>query len=299
MFSLRSFLRVSLLATGAVFAACASPADAVSTEGASAATTKPGLLDMHTHVACLTNRTERDGDPGDECMVSQEMRDDFKFKDYLKAFNVTKEQLIEHPFATFDSLVARLSESTRVSRSVVLGIDAWVDRQTGKIVPEKTQLYVPNSFVLEGIRRPESRGLFYYGPSINPYRRDAIARLEQAKRDGAVLIKWIPNTMNIDPADPAIEPFYEKLKELELPLLVHTGDEATFHWADNALADPVRLEKPLDMGVTIIAAHVATSGKNDGEKNYERLRTLFEKPQYRDLLFADISATTQFNRVKA
>ena len=59
------------------------------------------------------------------------------------------------------------------------------------------------------------------------------------------------------------------------------------------------MEKPLDIGVTIIAAHVATSGKNDGEKNYERLRTLFEKPQYRDLLFADISATTQFNRVKA
>lgn len=273
--------------------------DAAEDEVVAAQHVAKGITDMHAHVGCLTRRTERDGDPGDECMVSQEMRNDFKFKHYLEGFGVTEEKILSNPFATFDTLVAKLKSSSRVRRAVVLALDAWVDRTTGQVVPEKTQLYVPNRFVLEGIRRKESEGLFHFGASINPYRRDAIARLEQAKRDGAVLIKWIPNTMNIDPSDPAIIPFYEKLKELELPLLVHTGNEATFAWADNALADPVRLEVPLRLGVTIIAAHVATSGKIDGQKNYDRLKVLFDKEEYRGRLFADISATTQFNRVKA
>jgi predicted TIM-barrel fold metal-dependent hydrolase len=172
-----------------------------------------------------------------------------------------------------------------------------VDRSTGEIDWAGTQVYVPNKFVLSGIKKKNS-GLLYYGASINPYRKDAIERLAQAKMDGAVLIKWIPSTMNIDPSDPSLEPFYRKLVELRLPLLVHTGREQTFTDAKDQLCDPFLLKFPLDLGVTIIAAHLATTGENEGEPDYKRLHKLFEIESYKSHLFADISATTQYNRVK-
>ena len=59
------------------------------------------------------------------------------------------------------------------------------------------------------------------------------------------MIKWIPSTMLIDPADPRLTAFYRKLVELDLPLLVHTGKEETFIWAKNELCDPERLRFPL------------------------------------------------------
>ena len=103
-----------------------------------------------------------------------------------------------------------------------------------------------------------------YGASINPNRPDALARLEKAKSNGAVLIKWIPAIMAIDPADPNLTGFYRKLVELDLTLLTHAGQERSFAHADDKLGDPLRLELPLSLGVTVIAAHIATTGENEG-----------------------------------
>ena len=117
--------------------------------------------------------------------------------------------------------------------------------------------------------------------------------VRQAKADGAVLIKWIPNIMHIDPADPSIQPFYEALVELELPLLSHAGQERSFADAIDQYGDPARLELPLSMGVTVIAAHIATTGENDGESNFERILPMFARfPN----LYADISSLTQINK---
>jgi hypothetical protein len=68
--------------------------------------------------------------------------------------------------------------------------------------------------------------------------------------------------MGLDPSDERCIPFYKKCKELGLVILCHTGREhsvdAGFH--DNELGNPLRLRLPLDMGVTVIAAHCATEG---------------------------------------
>lgn len=103
--------------------------------------------------------------------------------------------------------------------------------------------------------------------------------------------------MNIDPADQKLTPFYRKLVELNLPLLTHTGKESTFSKSEDNLCDPLRLKLPLDLGVKIIAAHIATSGVNEGEPDYQRLLKLFAVEKYNKQLVADISATTQVNRL--
>jgi hypothetical protein len=89
-------------------------------------------------------------------------------------------------------------------------------------------------------------------------------------------------------------PFYHKLVELELPLLSHAGQERSFGHARDTLGDPALLALPLRLGVTVIAAHIATTGKNHGENNFERIMPLFIR---HEKLFADISSLTQINKL--
>jgi predicted TIM-barrel fold metal-dependent hydrolase len=83
-----------------------------------------------------------------------------------------------------------------------------------------------------------------FGASVNPCRPNALQRLETAKQQGSVLVKWIPAIMAIDPADPALVHFYRKLIELDLPPLVHVGQERSFGAANDVLGDPVKLKLP-------------------------------------------------------
>ena len=73
------------------------------------------------------------------------------------------------------------------------------------------------------------------------------------------------------------------------------GDEDSFSKTNNALGDPQLLKLPLKHGVRVIAAHVASSGKSQGQDNVERLLEMMEEfPN----LVADLSTITQANRRK-
>ena len=245
----------------------------------------PEILDMHCHVAGI-------GAGGSGAFISEQLRRSWKYLIYLKSFGLNEGELRQHG----DGLVIRrlseqLAESQLVGGAVVLALDGVVDEQ-GNLDRVLTESYVPNDFV---VRETAKYANLYFGASVNPYRADALERLEQARADGALLIKWLPAIQHIDPADERLIPFYEKLVELDLPLLTHAGDEHSFTRADNSLGDPLKLRLPLDLGVTVIAAHVATSGQQDGQDNMERLLPLFE--EYPNL-YADVSSLTQLNKVR-
>jgi hypothetical protein len=76
-------------------------------------------------------------------------------------------------------------------------------------------------------------------------------------------------------------------------LLSHAGAERSFGHSNDKLGDPHRLELPLTLGVTVIAAHIASTGIIEGQDNFDRVLPMFAK---HDNLFADISALTQINR---
>jgi len=61
--------------------------------------------------------------------------------------------------------------------------------------------------------------------SIHPYRRDAVAALENAVAHGARAVKWLPSAMGIDPASPKCDAFYRSLAQLHVPLICHAGEE--------------------------------------------------------------------------
>jgi hypothetical protein len=241
------------------------------------------ILDMHCHTAGL-------GAGGSGCFVSEQLRNSYKFRLYLKAFGVTADELQ----ARGDGLVvARISESLkashRVDRAVILALDGVVD-QHGDLDRSRTEIYVPNEFLAGEVAKHPN---LLWGASVNPYRPDALARLDWAKAHGAVLVKWLPSIQQIDPADERLIPFYCKLVELQLPLLSHTGNEHSFTQATDELCDPDRLRLPLQTGVTVIAAHAATTGKFHGERSLDRLARLMA--QYPNL-YADISSLTQINK---
>ena len=242
-----------------------------------------GIVDMHCHVAGI-------GAGGSGCFVSPKMRNNWRFKIYLRSFGVSPGELA----AKGDRLVAdRISESLArskfVDRAVLLALDGVVGAD-GQLDTNRTEVYVPDAFVADMAARHTN---LLFGASINPYRPDALERLEWAKAHGAVLVKWIPPIMAIAPDDPKLIPFYQKMAELHLPLLSHTGKEKSFSRADGELGDPEKLRLPLSLGVTVIAAHIAASEKYHGERGPDRLaRLMREYPN----LYTDISALTQINR---
>ena len=260
----------------------ATPQAGLAADDSSAA--ERGFVDLHVHAAGIGS-----GDSG--VFIGAEMSASFRFPIYLRAFGVNRETLeAEGDGLVIGRIAGHVAASRRVDKAVVLALDGVVDAD-GVLDLEATQVYVPNAFVAREVARHDH---LCFGASVNPYRRDALERLAVVREAGALLVKWIPNIMGIDPGDPTIRPFYERLIELDLPLLTHAGQERAFASAVDAFGDPLRLELPLSMGVTVIAAHIATTGENAGEDNFERVLPLFDRYPS---LYADISSLTQINKL--
>ena len=244
----------------------------------------PPIVDLHAHVAGI-------GAGQSGCFVSAEMASSWKFGAYLEAFGTSRDELLARgDDVLLDRVAAQVKGATQVQAAVVLALDGWVN-ENGELDRGRTQVFVPNDFVARGVaRHPGLR----FGASIHPRRPDALARLDEVARQGAVLVKWIPSIMDIDPADPAHEAFYRRMAELGLPLLSHTGKERSFTWARDELADPARLRLPLSLGVTVIAGHVGAGGENGGRRDFD---SLVEMMRRHPRLYADVSALTQANRL--
>ncbi|HEV2691970.1 MAG TPA: amidohydrolase family protein [Verrucomicrobiae bacterium] len=242
-----------------------------------------GIVDMHCHLAGIGA-----GDSG--CFVSPRLRDNWRFGIYLCAFGVSREGIAgQGDRLLADRLSESLAQSKYVSKAVLLALDGVIDAD-GRLDTNRTEVYFPDEYVADVCARHTN---LLFGASVNPYRPDALARLEWAKNHGGVLVKWIPPIMEINPDDPKLVPFYKKMVELNLPLLSHTGEEKSFSRANENFGDPEKLRLPLSLGVTVIAAHIASSEKYAGQRGPDRLAALMrEYPN----LYTDISALTQINK---
>jgi predicted TIM-barrel fold metal-dependent hydrolase len=143
---------------------------------------------------------------------------------------------------------------------------------------------------------------FEWVASIHPYREDAVEALEQVKAQGARAIKWLPQGMGIDPANAKCDAFYAACVRLDIPIICHTGRESAVQGGNQDDANPLKLRRALDAGVRIVLAHCASDGEdidydnsNRKIKSFDLFLRLMEAPQYKDLLFGEISAITLMN----
>ncbi len=258
------------------------------------------LTDYHTHVAGIgTGDSNNLVNP--KMLTLKHPFHRIKFAVYLSAAGVER---LEHADR---EVVARLTDLAEHidhhGKYRLLAFDKNYNRD-GTVNLAKTEFYVPNEYVFAlADERPD---LFEPVISVNPYRPDAIDELEKWAGRGGRIVKWLPNAMGIDPADSKCDPFYQKMKELNLILLSHGGEEkAVEAEEDQKLGNPLLLRRPLEHGVKTIVAHCAGLGHNEDLDDPERKRThnfnlfmrLMDDKRYDGLVFGDISAMTQFNRI--
>jgi predicted TIM-barrel fold metal-dependent hydrolase len=200
-------------------------------------------VDHHVHIAGL-------GVDGTNTFVNPKMRTwrhpfhRLKLKVYMSSAGVSDEDKADPQAA---ARLASLVQSIKGhGKHRLLAFDKNY-RRDGSVNLEKTEFYVPNEYVFELVDRyPE---LFIPNISVNPYRPDAVAELEKWARRGARVVKWLPNAMGIDPSNAKCDPFYDKMKELDLILLSHGGEEkAVEAEEDQKLGNPLLLRRALDHG---------------------------------------------------
>lgn len=258
------------------------------------------LIDHHTHIAGI-------GTSDTGAFVNPKMRTwshpfhHLKFKVYMSAAGVEDvEQADSQLTQRLANLIKHISHH---GKHRLLAFDKNY-RPDGSANLEKTEFYVPNEYVFA--LAEQYPDLFVPNISVNPYRPDALEELVKWAKRGARIVKWLPNAMGINPSDPRCDPFYQKMKELDLILLSHGGEEkAVEAEEDQKLGNPLLLRRALDLGVKVIVAHCAGLGSNEDLDSSEQQRVpnfdlflrLMNEKRYEGLVFGEISAMTQFNRI--
>ena len=258
------------------------------------------LVDYHTHVVGV-------GAGGTGNLVNPAMRSRrrplkyLKFLVYLSAAGIKDLENADREF------VLRLADQARHiadhGKYRLLAFDKHYNAD-GTVNAEKTEFYTANEHVFN--LAAEFPDLFLPTMSVHPYRANALEELARWAGRGVKVVKWLPNAMGINPSDPRCDPFYRSMRELGVVLLSHAGEEkAVEAEEDQRLGNPLHLRRPLDHGVKVIAAHCAGLGENPDldhpdrrlVPNFQLFMRLMEEKRYEGLLFGDISAMTQRNRL--
>ncbi len=258
------------------------------------------LIDYHTHILGL-------GTDCDGCFVHPESYDffsplrRFKFNIYMSASGVGNPEKADQEY--LDRLVRLIRGTKLPMRSAIFAFDKHYNLD-GSENPEKTEFYVPNSYIYKLTEK--NPDIFIPVISVHPYRVDAIEVLDKWGRKGVRLVKWLPNAMGIDPSHPRTIDFYRTMKRYDMILLSHTGDEKAVHAEeDQKLGNPLLLRTPLNQGVKVIMAHSASLGTcddldspgNEKVPCFDFFLKMMEEEKYEGLLYGEISAMLQYNRM--
>jgi predicted TIM-barrel fold metal-dependent hydrolase len=257
------------------------------------------LFDSHTHIIGLGA-----GDTG--IWVNPEMQEGLHWIERLKFAIYKSASGIQHEENADQEYIERLVKlidgmHPYNMKFFILAFDKHYNK-AGEEDLSHTSFYVPNEYIVSlALQYPQ---FFVPVVSIHPYRKDALQALDKWHKQGVRYIKWLPNSQGIVPSDKDIIPFYKKMAEYNMVLITHTGEERAVEGeAFQRLGNPQLLQLPLQYGVTVIMAHLATLGLCEDLENAEREVSCFqlaiemlEDKRYEKTLFADISAITQYNR---
>ena len=225
-----------------------------------------------------------------------------QYQFYMNASCVGEDDDVDQDFV--ERLYQLLAELPVGMKAMLLAFDYYHD-VSGRVDKSKSTFYTSNEYAASLASRFPDR--IEWVASIHPYREDSLERLELVHMAGAKAVKWLPGAMGINPADGRCVAFYDVLRRLNMPLLSHAGHEVAVATREGELlGNPLLLRKPLDHGVRVIMAHAASLGTSldldAGSRAKERdsfdlFLRLMKEPAYEKLLFADISAILQLNRL--
>jgi uncharacterized protein len=284
------------------------------------------IWDSHTHLLGV-------GDGNTECWINPKMRSLLSPKLYLQkrfflnAGCVGKEsenaKSVDRDYASRMKQI--MDEFPVGAKAMLFAFDYTYDdegqrdkgqreigrSEIGQRNLEKSAFHVPNKYAASIAKAHPDRFLFV--ASIHPYgvaANEIESVVAKVAADGAVAIKWLPAAMGIDPASPKCDAMYQAVKKYNLPIITHAGEERAVEGAHQQhFGNPLRLRRPLEMGVKIVVAHCASIGLDvdlDSTlksaplvESFVLFERLMADKKYEANLFADISAIPQTNRSPA
>jgi len=242
-------------------------------------------IDMHVHLLNPNVKFDR-------------FFDKVALKLFGKKFDLDIKSIKQNPFGGYKkSFLNSVKNSKYIDKVVLLPVDGVYNKKGEQIDRDSTVCSFSED-VLEVYK--QFPNLIIPFMSINPYRKNSLELLEKYKKQGAVGVKFLQNYWGIDLNDESFIPYYEKLIELDLPLIIHIGSEYSIK-SDKKYESADMLLLPLKIGVKVIAGHIGV-GDTDNRllfwRNFSNNPKYFNKDYFQiidlmqkyDNLYADISA---------
>lgn len=278
------------------------------------------IVDVHCHLSLPARRVQPEverfsfepagacGLPGHDAYLPPALRRGLTWRFVGKKLGLDVASTDEEPLerATEQVFEQHLLHCPSVDRVVLLAFDEYHTDDGVALGPFErrgwfrrgapgSSMYTSNSFVRHFCRRAPGKLLF--GASIHPYRPRALEALAEVRQAGAVLVKWIPLTHNIDPHDERTQAFVRRAGELGIALLIHYGEEVALPTPRPQFADPgpmlellERLHQAGTMPPTIIAHAATPSFPWQRGPYFHRLVAAMRGPLQEAPLYADVSA---------
>ncbi|MCP4970246.1 MAG: amidohydrolase family protein [Arcobacter sp.] len=171
---------------------------------------------------------------------------------FAKKLGVNKDDLINRKYDAFvEAYINNIKTSKYVKKSVVLPVDAKIDSRGKEISRDKTVCSSNDDVLREYEKYPNEIIPFF---SINPNRKDALDLIDKYASYGFKGAKFLQNYWDIDINDKKYIPYFEKIKEYDLPIIIHTGGEHAIE--SNPIYEKVEVaNSAIDVGCKVVLAH--------------------------------------------
>lgn len=231
--------------------------------------------------------------------------DKFAVGFFARKFGLNARELLKNPYEAYvKGLIANARESKFVDKIALFGVDAKVDER-GRELHRDATVCATNEDVLAVARAyPDVVAPFF---SVNPLRPDALDLIDRYYEAGFKGAKFLQNYWGVDTREARFRAYFEKLKALNLPLIIHVGNENTVASA-REYEGLEMLSQPAQIGVNTICAHMAIryegahpfkalskKPENFGAEYFKLLEMLETTPN----LYADVSAILTPARARA
>ena len=213
-----------------------------------------------------------------------------------KNFGFDFDKIRVDPYLAYtDTLITNIKSSKYLQKSVLFGVDGKIDR-FGNETHRDLTVCATNEDLLNLYQNHSDLIIPFF--SINPNRKDALDLIDKYYHLGFKGAKFLQNYWGVDLNEKRFIPYYDKLAEYDLPLIIHIGSESSIH-SHKEYEDISMLNLPLQRGVKVIAAHMALSytiktlpysfSSNPRDFNKEYF-TLLKMLEIHPNLYADLSA---------
>ncbi len=251
-------------------------------------------VDIHTHLLSPNVRFDR-------------LFDRVAMRFFAAGLGLDPKRLKAAPYTAYvEAMASSIAASKHIEKACLFGVDSRFDEQGREVDRDQTVCAMTEDTLQVAAQYPDQFIPFF---SINPRRPGALELIDEYMERGCKGAKFLQNYWGVDLNSEQLIPYYEKLKEWNIPLIIHIGSEYSID--SNARFERINmLDLPLACGVTVIAAHMGL-----GRVNYKLQfwRNFSKNPRYFDAdyflmldklrqhenLYADISALLAPLRARA